>query len=285
MLDRELLIVTGKGGVGKSAIAAALALQAQRAGLRVLAIAMTDRAGLAAHLGSPPLTPEAHEVRHGLYALAIERPAALIEFLRAQLGLPRVTRLGLLARAFDALASTAPGIREVITMGKVLYEVKRGAWDLVVADAPPTGQIGSHLRAPRTVTELVPRGRIREQSDWMLELLADAERSGLLLVTVAEELPVVETTEALHWLTEEKLVPVLGVVANRVLDPLGVSAGVVGKLEEGAHQQAALLHNALHREQQHWLDQLPPGIRLPYLFGLLTPSEVAARLADAWEQV
>ncbi len=283
MLDRRLIMITGKGGVGRSALTAALALRAVHAGMRVLAVAMTDDLGLAAHLGRERLAHSPQEIRPGLQALAVHRPAALDEYLKVQLGVPRITRMGPAARAFDALASTAPGIREVITIGKVLWEVRKGDWDLVVADGPPLGQIGSHLRAPRTVSELVPVGKIQEQAGWMSDLLADPAVTAFLLVTLAEELPVTETREALDWLARQKLMDLPTVVVNRTLQPLAIPPEALQKLEPGPGRQAATLHQTLVTEQERWLTELPPGPHLPYLFGLLTPAEVAARLADVWE--
>lgn len=284
MLERRLIIVTGKGGVGRSAVSAALALRAVHLGKRVLTIGMTDDLGLAIHLGHDRLGYQAREIRPGLHALAIHRPSALDEYLKVQIGVPRVTRMGPVARAFDALASTAPGIREVITMGKVLWEVRKDIWDLVIADGPPLGQIGSHLRAPLTVSELVQVGKVQEQAGWMRDLLADAASTGLVVVTLPEELPVAETTEALSWLDDHQLVDIQAVVANRTLPPLNVTAKEIAAAEAGPRREAALLHDALYREQQRWLKELPGGPQLPYLFGLLTPPEVAARLADWWEQ-
>jgi anion-transporting ArsA/GET3 family ATPase len=283
VIERSLIIVSGKGGVGKSAVSAAIALLAQRAGKKVLVLAMSPGPGLAAHLGIGSLDYEPIEVRPGLYAAAIDRAKALTEYLQAQMGVPRMARFGPLARAFDALASTAPGIREVITMGKVLYEVRQRRWDLVVADAPPTGQIGSHLVAPRTVADLVPTGRIKGQAGWMDAILGDPERSGLLLVTLAEELPVNETRETLAWLDEHPVIDVLPPVVNRVLPKLEVTAATMRRLEPGPVHDAAQLHRSLYVGQQEWLDELPPGPRLPYLFGLNTPGEVAVRLSDLLE--
>jgi anion-transporting ArsA/GET3 family ATPase len=280
----RLAIVTGKGGVGRSAVSAALALRAVREGRKVLAISMTEGTGLAEHLGAESLGPDPHEIRSGLFALQVERPAALDEYLRLQVGVPRFARLGPLAKAFDALASTAPGIREIVTMGKVLYEVRRGAWDLVIGDGPPTGQIGSHLRASRTVSELVPTGRIREQAAWMAELLADPARSGLVVVTLPEELPVTETTEALTWLERSVLVEVMGVITNRVLTPLRSDDTVIASLAGGPVRDAALLHQGIAAEQARWMRSLPSGPQLPYLFGATGPPEVAERLADELEQ-
>lgn len=280
MLDRRLIIVTGKGGVGRSAVTAALALRAVHLGKRVLTVAMTDDLGLALHLGRERLDYHSREIRPGLHALAVHRPAALDEYLKVQLGVPKVTRMGPLARAFDALASTAPGIREVITMGKVLWEVRKETWDLVIADGPPLGQIGSHLRAPLTVSELVPVGRVREQAGWMMEVLGDPSAAGMLLVTLAEELPVTETREALTWLEGHHIMAPPLVVANRILSALPVSGREIKGAGPGPLREAARLHQALHKEQRRWMKDLPSDVSLPYLFGLLTPPEVAARLAD-----
>ncbi|MGH8875434.1 MAG: ArsA family ATPase [Acidimicrobiia bacterium] len=283
VLDRKLVIVSGKGGVGKSAVAAALALLANRQGRRVLVVSMSGDGGLAAHLTSGPLDYRPTELRPGLHAMAIDRSKALTEYLQVQLGAPSMARFGPLARAFDALASAAPGIREVVTIGKVLWEVRRRTWDLVVADAPPTGQVGSYLRAPRTVRELVPTGRIREQAAWMEQILLTGEVCRLAVVTVPEELPVNETLETLSWLQGEGVVATPEVLANRVLPPLRASAKTVSALPSGPARDAAELHLALRREQERWLEELPPGRSLPYLFGLATPGEVAARLADELE--
>jgi anion-transporting ArsA/GET3 family ATPase len=283
MLERRLIIVTGKGGVGRSAVSAALALRAVHLGKRVLAIAMTDDLGLALHFGRERLDYEAKEIRPGLHSLAIHRPAALNEYLSVQLRVPKVTRMGPIARAFDALASTAPGIREVVTMGKVLWEVRKDIWDLVIVDGPPLGQIGSHLRAPQTVTELVPVGKVREQADWMIELLADPAMSGMLLVTLAEELPATETREALSWLADHQVIEHQQVVANRILPRLQASQREIGAVGPGPVREAASLHKALFEEQQRWIAELPPDRQLPFLFGVHTPPEVAARLADEWE--
>ena len=273
----RLTLVSGKGGVGKSAIATGLALYAHRQGDRVLAIDVTGGGGLAAHLGAGPLGFKAQEMRPGLFALAVDRTRALAEYLKVQIGVPQFATLGPVARAFDALASTAPGVREVITLGKVLWETQHGGYDLVVADCPPTGQITGLLRAPRTVAELVPSGRVSQQAEWMGRLLL-RDQTELVLVNLAEELPTVETEETIALLASEKLAASPTVVTNRVLPRLETEARGAGVAAE-----AAILHRSLYRNQQDWLKRLSPARKLPYLFGLLTPGEVAARMADAWE--
>lgn len=273
----RLILVSGKGGVGKSSLAASLALAHQRTGAKVLAIDVSGAGGLAAHLGTTGLDFKAASVKPGLDALAIDRSKALIEYLQVQVGLPGLATLGPAARFFDALASTAPGVREVVTLGKVVWEVLQRKYDVVVGDCPPTGQLTGLLRAPRTVADLVPAGRIRQQADLMSEVLDSAERSELVLVTVAEELPILETEETLEVLEKEKLIGSTMVVANRVLPPLATEAKGSGVVAE-----AAAMHRSLYRRQQEWLRRLPPRKSFPYLFGLLTESEVAARLADEW---
>jgi anion-transporting ArsA/GET3 family ATPase len=257
-MEPQLVLVSGKGGVGKSAVAAARALTAARAGKRALSF-------------------EPVEVEPGLHASMIDLGEAMAEYLRLQLGVP-TPRIGLIAKAFEVLANTAPGIREIITIGKAIHESQRERWDLVVLDAPPTGQLASFVRAPRTVSELVPTGRVRQQSAWMESVLAEATE--LVLVTLLEELPVVETTVAMAELAALGMTGEPTIVANRVLDSLELSAGWQEHLAAGPHRDAALLHLALEAGQAEWRSVLGESITLPYLFGVLTPPEVAARLHE-----
>ena len=272
------MFVSGKGGVGKSAVASGLALLAQRRGQRVLAIEMGSPGGLSAHFGTDTLEFEPREVRPGLHAMRMVRSAALLEYLSLQMNVIGISRFGPVARAFDALATAAPGIREIITIGKAIWEVRADRWDIVIADAPPTGQIGSYLRAPKTIKELVPTGRIRDQADMMAEALRSPEITSTVLVTLPEELPTTETMETLDWLQGEQLVPRPTLIANRVLEELTDDATPVGPVGE-----AADLHRALWTEQQEWLRKLDTDFQLPYLFGLFTPGEVAARMSDEFE--
>ena len=278
ILNRRLVIVSGKGGVGKSAVAAGMALLAQRHGLRVLAVEMASPGGIATHLSSGPLEFEPRELRPGLHAMRIVRSEALLEYLALQLKLPGMGRFGAVARAFDALATAAPAVREIITIGKVLWEVREERWDMVVADAPPTGQIGSYVRAPISIAELVPTGRIRAQSSWMGETLGDPETTELILVTLPEELPTTETIETRAWLEGQQVVPEPRIVANRVLPAIGDRTSPPGI--PGAMVQ---LHRSLWKDQQTWLGKLPADLQIPFLFGLFTPGEVAARMSDELE--
>ncbi len=278
MLDSRLIIVSGKGGVGKSAVAAGIALLGQRRGLRVLAVEMGSPGGLATHFSTDDLEFQPREVRPGLHAMHVVRSAALLEYLSLQLRLPGIGRFGAVARAFDALATAAPAVREIITIGKIYWEVRSEQWDLVVADAPPTGQIGSYLRAPRSISELVPTGRVRGQADAMAKVLTDPGTTRLVLVSLPEELPTTETMETMAWLESQDVAPPPSILVNRVLPELSVSrhpGGVAGEMVD--------LHSSLVTEQARWLAELPGDLHLPYLFGLFTPGEVAANLSDHLE--
>ena len=278
MLDKRLVIVSGKGGVGKSAVASGLALMGQRHGLRILAVEMEPGGGLPAHFGTGPLEFTPREVRPGLHAMQMVRSDALLEYLAIQLRLPGMGRFGAVARAFDALATAAPAVREIVTIGKILWEVKADRWDMVVVDAPPSGQIASYLRAPASISELVTTGRIRNQSEWMADTLADPDRTQLLLVTLPEELPTTETIETIEWVEKTGVVGPPIVVTNRILERVRTTT-----TPEGAVGDMVTLQRSLTKEQDKWLARLAPELSLPYLFGLFTPGEVAAHISDDLE--
>ena len=277
MLDKRFIVVSGKGGVGKSAVAAAIAKSAARAGRNTLALSMVGNGmGLGAHLGVTALEFKAQLTEPNLHALSIDRSKALVEYIQIQVGIPSYATFTPAVRAFDVLASTAPAIREIVTMGKVLWEVKTGHWDLVVADGPPTGQIGSFLGAATTMANLVSSGRVADQSKWMREIQMDPAATELVLVSVPEELPTSETIEAIEWLDDHPVVASRSIFANRVLPRLETEAN-----GSGLAADAASLHRSLTAEQAIWLDRLPTHLDLPFLFGAESASVVADRLAEA----
>lgn len=284
MLDKKLLVVSGKGGVGKSAVTASLSLAAAISGMKTLAIAMTDELGLAIHLRAEHLDYDPIAIQPGLEAMVVDRPRAIDEYLKTRMHVPKAAPTRQVMRALNVVVETVPGVREVVTMGKPIYELWNQNYDIVVVDAPPLGQLFSYLRAPATIAQLVPAGMIREQAAAMAEALADRQTTGLVLVTTAEELPVSETSEALAQLEAEPVIDLTALVVNRLLEPLELD-GSEAALPDGPYGDAARLHRALHARQQEWLAELPSATHLPFLFGLLTPGEVAARLAEEWTGV
>ncbi|NNE73005.1 MAG: ArsA family ATPase, partial [Acidimicrobiales bacterium] len=212
--------VSGKGGVGKTSIAAALAREAARRGKRVLLSDADGRGDLAAAFASRPLTYKPTEVAPGIAAMTMHTEDALAEYLRVFAHVPLARRLGPLARTFEFVATAAPGVREILVVGKFAYEVREEHYDLVIVDAASSGHIVSQLSAPHAIAEVARVGLVNRQTQWMIDLLADPATTGAVLVTLAEEMPVIETSELVQRLAIETEVDVAAVVVNRVLPEL-----------------------------------------------------------------
>jgi anion-transporting ArsA/GET3 family ATPase len=225
LLDRRLLFFTGKGGVGKSTVTAAAALLAAERGKRVLLVEVDAKGNLTALFERPPVGFEPSQVYPGVFAMQMSTEASLREYLKVQARVPVLGRLGPLARAFDFVANAAPGVKEILTVGKVCWELReslegRAHWDLIVVDAAATGHVIAQLDAPRAIQELVHVGPVRTQTDWMVELLSDESLTALNVVTAPEEMPVNETIELVARAREELEVPLGAVIVNRVLPEL-----------------------------------------------------------------
>ena len=303
LLERRLLFVTGKGGVGKTTIAAGLAWLLATRGKRVLACEVDAKGDLAAafELGSVGFDPV--EVPGGPFVMSMDTEASLREYLRLQLRIPVIGRIGPLAAAFDFVAAAAPGVREILTVGKLCYEVRERRYDAIVVDAAATGHVLGHLTAPQAINDLVKVGLIRSQTDWMLDILNDATTTGVVVVATPEEMPVAETIELVDAICTTTRVDVAGVVVNRTLPELfgvrdetafaAMAAARPGVLAErrfdGVFDAArhATARRRLAAEHVATLrDALPPDLPLvlqPYLFaraeGRRATRQVATSLA------
>jgi anion-transporting ArsA/GET3 family ATPase len=220
LLDRRLLFVTGKGGVGKTVVASALGALGAAAGKRTLVCEMEPRGDLSAAFDCGVTRYEPKVVQPGLSVMTMNTEAALREYLKMTLHIPAIGRLGPLADAFDFVAAAAPGVREILTVGKLFYEVRRDRYDLVVVDAAATGHIVGHLGTPVALGELVKRGLVAEQARSIAALLDDPEMTGIVVVTTPEEMPVHEAIELVDRLGSETGTHVAAIVANRVLPEL-----------------------------------------------------------------
>ena len=220
LLDRRLLFVTGKGGVGKTAISAAIASLAAERGKRTLVCEVDAKGDLARFFETGPTGFEPREVQPRLHLMTLTTEESLREYLRLHVRLPLLARIGPLARSFDFVANAAPGVREILTVGKVTWEVREDHYDLVVVDASASGHVVAQLGAPEAIEELVQVGVVREQTGWMQDILHDPDRTGVVIVSTPEEMPVVETIELAARLDSETNVALAAVVANRVLPEL-----------------------------------------------------------------
>lgn len=249
----QLHVVTGKGGTGKSTVAAALALALAAEGRDVLLCEVEGRQGIARMFDVDPLPYEERRVATGLatdngrpghvYALHIDAESALLEYLAMYY------RLGRAGKALDRFGvvefatTIAPGVRDVLLTGKVYEAAQRnrrnkGArqYDAIVLDAPPTGRITQFLNVNGELAGLARMGPIKSQADTVMTLLR-SPRTAVHLVTVLEEMPVQETADGIEQLHAARL-PVGGVVVNLVrpqdLPADELEAALAGRLDRGA---------------------------------------------------
>jgi len=207
--DRRLLYVTGKGGVGKTTVAAALGVAAAQAGRRTIVCEVAEQDRVSRAFRREGVVPETEvQLADNLWAITIDPQRALEEWLGKQIG---GVGLRVLARssAFQYFVAAAPGAKELITIAKVWELAQRERWDrsnrtydLVVVDAPSSGHGLAMLTTPRTFGEIARVGPIRRQAFKIRDQLADPERTGYVAVAVAEEMPVNETLELEQRLAE-----------------------------------------------------------------------------------
>jgi anion-transporting ArsA/GET3 family ATPase len=220
LLDRKLLFVTGKGGVGKSTIAASLGLLAAEQGKKTLVCEVDAKGNLADFYEAGATTFAARELQPRLWAMSMDTEESLKEYLSLQLKIPLLAKIGPLARTFDFIANAAPGVKEILTIGKLAYEVRERNYDLVVVDSVASGHIVGQLTAPLGINELVQVGMVRHQTQWMLDILNDPTQTGVVIVSAPEEMPVAETIELAERLDAETDVDLAAVIVNRVLPEL-----------------------------------------------------------------
>jgi anion-transporting ArsA/GET3 family ATPase len=238
----RLHVVTGKGGTGKTTVAAALALALAADGGSVLLVETEGRQGIAQLFDTPPLPYEERRVavaRGGgeVKALAIDVEEALLDYLDMFYNLRRAGRALRKMGAIDFATAIAPGLRDVLITGKIKEAVTRRhdgrqVYDAVVVDAPPTGRITRFLGVTAEMAQLARSGPIKTQSDGVMAVLRSPQ-TAVHLVTLLEEMPVQETSDAIDELTKAGL-PIGSVVVNLATEPLlpadGMTRAAEGRL-------------------------------------------------------
>jgi anion-transporting ArsA/GET3 family ATPase len=247
--DVRLHVVSGKGGTGKTTVAAALALALASGGRRVLLLEVEGRQGIAQLFDTPPLPYEERKVATApgggdVYALAVDPEEALLDYLHM---FYRLSPNGVAARALrragaiDFATTIAPGMRDVLLTGKMKEAAVRSkdgrhVYDAVVVDAPPTGRVARFLNISEEVSGLAKVGPIKNQSEGVMAVLRSPQ-TRVHLVTLLEEMPVQETVDAVAELEAIRL-PVGGVVVNMVrtplLSPAHLAAASAGTLDRSA---------------------------------------------------
>jgi anion-transporting ArsA/GET3 family ATPase len=291
LLDRDLVVVTGKGGVGKTTVATALGLVAARRGLRTIVAEVARRDDVSRALGGEGIQEE--ELAPGLHHVSIDPELAMELYLTDQLPSALADVLAS-SRTFSYLAAATPGMRELLTVGKVwelAQEDRRtpGAqpYDLVVLDAPATGHGVAVLSAPRTFAQVARVGRIARQGRTIDAMVTDPARTGVVAVARPEEMPVNETLALQDALLSEVGLEVGLVVANGML-PQRFSAADARALDAAADSsevRAARHAHARAGAQRAQLQRLRRGVRapvatLPFVFD----GDQLARLARELER-
>jgi anion-transporting ArsA/GET3 family ATPase len=261
--DVILHVVSGKGGTGKTTVAAALALALARDGRRTLLIEVEGRQGIAQLFDTAPLPYEERKVAVApgggeVWALAIDAEDALMDYLESFYNLRRagsaLRRMG----AVDFVTTISPGLRDVLLTGKAVEVVRRrdkkesDAYDAIVLDAPPTGRIAKFLNVNAQMSDLAKAGPIRKHADLVMSVIASPQ-TAVHLVTLLEEMPVQETIDGIAELRAENL-PVGGVIVNMTRQPVltddQLAMSTAGTLPaDGIREALERCGLAMHEEQ------------------------------------
>jgi anion-transporting ArsA/GET3 family ATPase len=297
----RVVIVAGKGGVGKTTVTATLAMAAQRTGMSVLIVEVEGKSGLAAAFDRPPLGYEETEMAPGIRARTLTPDEALLDWL-ANNGLRRISKRLVQTGALDVVATAVPGMKDILVLGKVKSLEQQRTADLIVVDAPAAGHAISFLTSAQGLLDAVRVGPVRKQASDVVELLSDASRCQVVLVTIPEETPVNELVDTAYAIEDRVGVALGPVVVNGCYEelPLGDDLSVAGVQRDAGLldvfvsdteaqnlARAAAFRTeraAIQRRQADRLgERLPlPQIRLPYLFRADMGREELDHLVDAF---
>jgi len=296
----RVVIVAGKGGVGKTTVTAALATAAARTGMSVLIVEVEGKSGLAACFDRPSLTYEETELRPGLRARTLTPDDALLEYLDDH-GMRRISRRLSRSGALDVVATAVPGMRDILVLGKVKQLERAGVADLIVLDAPAAGHAVNFLVSARGLVDAVKVGPINKQATDVLELLHDAARCQVVLVTLPEETPVNELVDTAYAIEDRAGVALGPIVVNGCVTARSAEAGhtreaieadaavaghTISPAEVDALARATAFRTDLRERQVAQCERLArklplPQVRLPFLFTAdVGPAEIDI-LADA----
>lgn len=293
--ERRFVFVTGKGGVGKTTVCAALALSLAARGKRVLIALCNAKERVSTVFGTEPVGSEVVKVAENIWSVNIDADTALDEYGMLILKVRALHRAVFDNKFVRAFFRGIPGMQEWAMLGKAWYHTveKDGhghhRFDVVLLDAPATGHGLDMLRVPKVILDVAPAGVLRRDAELAWAMFQDPKQSSVIVVTLPEELPTTETLELIDAIENELHLPIGEVVVNRVLPPLFseaeraalVSCGDAPSSDPGDQAIAAGFRRAMReRVQAASLEKLAklryPKIYLPHLFqGAARPDAVA----------
>lgn len=233
----KVVIVAGKGGVGKTTVTATMAVAASRLGLKTLIVEVEGKSGISAMFGKEPLTYQEVELAPGITARTLTPEDALLDYLNSH-GLKRISKRLVKSGAAEIFSTAAPGIKDILVLGKVKSIEQQEDHDLVLLDAPAAGHAITFLTSPAGLLDAVRVGPIRKQAHDVIELLSDPQRCRTMLVTLAEETPVNEMVETAFALEDRVGVSLTPLVVNSLYP------GIPGAGNGNGHADAARVQAA-----------------------------------------
>jgi anion-transporting ArsA/GET3 family ATPase len=286
LFDKRLIVVAGKGGVGRTTVAAALAAAAARKGKRVLVAQTKSKERLSHLFGVPSVGPEVVRLRERLYAVNMTPLVALREYGTMVLRSEFIAKQVLENKVSRAFLHAVPGIDDYSMLGKVWFhtteeEGGRPKWDLCILDGPATGHLLTMLQIPQAILDAVPEGPLTRPAASTLSLLRDPARTAAVVVTLAEDLPANEAVELATQIKKRIQMPLGPLVVNQLYPPrfqTGPSAHALDAMPEevgdaALQPQVTTARTAQRRRalNDRYLEQLQrelplPQIHLPYLF-------------------
>lgn len=221
LLRRRLILLTGKGGVGKSVVGAALALAAQERGLRALLVEVDTPVEASRYLGAPPAGTRESEALPGLFTVNLKPAAVMDEYVRKVVRVEMLVRRVVESSVYQRFLSAAPGLKELMVLGKIAVLCaeherwsRKPRYDVVIADLPATGHGLSLLKVPIRASAAIPVGPVGSQARWILGVIRDRVRTALVVVTIPEEMAVTEAVEFHRSAAEEVGVPPAALILN-----------------------------------------------------------------------
>lgn len=273
IFNKRLIFVTGKGGAGKTTLSAALGVAASKLGKRVLLVETDEGESLASIFSYPELTMTPANLHPGIQGARIAPRQVLEEYVKKYISLSFIANRIVRAELFEHLAEAAPGLSEIMTLGQIWrWEKRRNEldqllYDMIIVDTPATGHGLSLLRQPRTLVNMLKFGPIAEQTRQVQELLQNADKTGILLATLAEELPVNEAVDFILTIENDMNMNICMTVVNalyknifsdedsRRLSDITQNGHNISLLAENPIIQAAWTFVARRRMQQAHLER------------------------------